>query len=150
MTQYITELFEAARAPVVEWAGAPLYGLYQFDNVPEEIFIEFLKAKPSPIQGLKLSVDDGVLEIEGVEAQTMLLWHDTAPPKVPVKIISAEGKTPVLKMWNVWRAGRDVTQAWLGNAGMRIEETGNQLLLRCSDGEGPIDFSNLEVRVTLK
>jgi hypothetical protein len=150
MTEYITELFEAARAAVVDWEGAPLYGLYEFESAPKEMCVEFLKAKTSPVQGLKLSIDDGLLEIEGVEAQTMLLWYDTAPLKVPVRIIAKPNEKPILKMWNVWRAGRDVTQAWLGNAGMRIDQHGNQISLRCSDGEGPVDFGNLNARVTLK
>jgi hypothetical protein len=150
MTEYLSELFEAARAPVVEWEGAPLHGLYQFDDSPEEMQIEFLKAESSPVQGLSLGIEGGVLSVNGIEAEDMVLWHDTAPITVSVRVIAKPNEKPILKMWNVWRAGRDVTQAWLGNAGMRIEETGNQLLLRCSDGEGPIDFSNLEVRVTLK
>lgn len=63
------------------------------------------------------------------------------------------GKKTVLKLWNIWRGsmgGVDVTQAWLGNAGMRIEQSasGKELLLHCSDGEGPVEFSDLDVRIT--
>lgn len=54
-----------------------------------------------------------------------------------------------LRIWNAWR-DNDLTQAWLGNAGMRvIPGEGGSLTLRCSDGEGEPDFDDLvaEVRV---
>lgn len=152
MTMPLSKLFEEARAACVEWEGEPLYGLYEM-TAPDSLEVEFLSSIASPVQGLTLKTYGGVMEIEDVEAQEMLLWADTAPPKVPVKIKpGADGKV-ILKIWNVWRGkvgGHDVTQAWLGNAGMRIERSGSRISLRCSDGEGPVDFSNLETRVTLK
>jgi hypothetical protein len=152
MTKPISDLFGEAQSACVEWEGGPLYGVYELE-APDAFDVEFLSFASKPVQGLNLTVYDGLLEIEGVEGRTMLLWHDTAPPVVPVIVKPAKGKKTILKIWNVWRGkvgGVDVTQAWLGNAGMRIDQVANQLTLHCSDGEGPVDFGDLQVRVTLK
>ena len=81
----------------------------------------------------------------------MVLWTDTAPKNVSVRLKRLGRRQVNLKIWNVWRdkiGGHDVTQAWIGNAGMRAERYGNQLILRCSDGVGPVNFADLEVRLT--
>lgn len=151
MTKPISKLFEEARSPCVEWEGAPLYGVYEI-FAPDSLEVEFLSSVGVPVQGLTLKAYGGIVEIEGVEAREMLLWCDTAPPKVSVRIKSEPGEETILKIWNVWRGkvgGSDVTQAWLGNAGMRINQQGNQIFLCCSDGEGPVDFGNLNARITL-
>lgn len=153
MTKPISKLFEDAQAACVEWEGEPLYGLYEITHAPNSLIVEFLHATDGPVQGLTIKADGGVLAVNGIEAKEMLLWHDTAPKMVSVHVKSEQGKNVRLKLWNVWRGsmgGVDVTQAWLGNSGMRIEqlEGDKVLLLRCSDGEGPVEFSDLEARVT--
>lgn len=153
MTEALADLFANAQTPQLEWEGAPAYAIYEVIPAPESVTVEFLNAINAPVQGLTLKVSGGVLEVNGTEAQEMLLWHDTAPDKVIVRVKRESGAKATVKLWNIWRGsigGVDVSQAWLGNAGMRIEQSGDgkQLLLRCSDGEGPVEFNNLEVRVT--
>lgn len=154
MTKPISKLFEEARAPCVEWEGEPLYGLYEITPAPENVIVEFLNGVSAPVQGLTLKVNGGALIVNDVEAPEMLLWRDIAPSHVPVRIKREPGKKVTLRLWNIWRGsigGVDVTQAWLGNSGMRIERSadGKKLLLRCSDGEGPVDFGDLEARVVI-
>jgi hypothetical protein len=153
MTKPISKLFEEAQSTRVEWEGGPLYGLYEISG-PSSLLIEILRSKPTPVQGLTLKAYGGVLRINDVEAPEMLIWADTVPDRVTVSFRPWEGREAKVKIWNVWRGkmgGVDVTQAWLGNAGMRIETAteGKELLFRCSDGEGPVDFGDLEVRVTI-
>ena len=116
--------------------------------------VEFLSATHAPFQGLALKANGGVLVTNGVEAAQMRLWRDAAPTTVSMRVKRQPGKVATLKLWNIWRGsvgGVDVTQAWLGNAGMRIERAvdGKELLLRCSDGEGPVDFGNLVARLAI-
>ena len=151
MTKPISKLFEEAQATCVEWEGEPLYGLYEI-SAPSGLLIEILRSNPTPVQGLTLKAYGGVLRINDVEAPEILIWADTAPDRVMVSFRPWEGRKAKLKIWNVWRGkvgGVDVTQAWLGNAGMRIDVAadGKELLLRCSDGEGPVDFGDVEARV---
>ncbi|WP_294287983.1 hypothetical protein [uncultured Sphingomonas sp.] len=154
MTQALADLFADAQSPQLVWDGEMAYAIYEVSPAPETLTVEFLNAINAPVQGLTLKVNGGVLDVNGTESPEMLLWRDTAPDTVVVRVKSEPGARTACKLWNIWRgsmSGVDVAQAWLGNAGMRIEQSGdgNQLLLRCSDGEGPVDFNNLEVRVTL-
>lgn len=153
MTKPISKLFENAQATCVDWEGEPLYGLYQMP-APSDLTVAILHSTPLPVQGLTLKAYGGVLQINDVEASEMLIWADTSPDRVTVTFKPWEGREAKLKIWNVWRSkvgGVDVTHAWLGNAGMRIEQAagGKELLLRCSDGEGPVDFGDLEALVII-
>ncbi|MGQ7830151.1 hypothetical protein [Altererythrobacter sp. Z27] len=151
MTKALADMFADAQAPCLHWEGEPAYAIYEMP-APEAFDVEFVSSTDTPVQGLTLKVYGGVLEIDGVEAQEMLLWRDTAPNRVPVKVKSETGGRATLKIWNVWRGkvgGHDVTQAWLGNAGMRVKQVGTWLALHCSDGEGSVDFDDLAVHLTV-
>lgn len=147
----LSQLFAEKHSNSLEWNGSSVYGLYEFDALPESLVIEFLSAKDSPVQGIHLRIKGGRLVVGETEAEDIVLWHDSAPNIVEVKVKSDQGAVPNLKMWNVWRGGLDVTQAWLGNAA--IEVKGNpqsgRFTLQCSDGEGEPTFDDLVVAVTV-
>ncbi|WP_420469891.1 hypothetical protein [Brevundimonas sp. FT23042] len=150
MAEVLADLFAAERSPTIVWDGAVAYAVWEVTPVPEELAIEFLSAAAAPIQGLAVKIDGGMLRVNGEEAKHITLWQDTAPRKVRV-VIAKKGKAK-LSIWNIWReaiGGHDVTQAWLGNFGMRIEQSDdeNETILRCSDGVGSVDFDNLVVSV---
>ena len=153
MTKALSDMFADAQNPCLDWEGEPAFAIYEMP-ASQGLVVELLRSKASPVQGLSLKAYGGVLRIDDVESPHMLIWADTAPERVTVSFKPWEGREAKLKIWNIWRGkvgGVDVTQAWLGNAGMRIEEAadGKELLLRCSDGEGPIDFGDLEARVII-
>ena len=146
----LSATFAEQQSNVIEWNGMTLHGLFEFDNVPDQFRLEFLGSKPLPVQGVQLRIRGGKLEIDGVEATDFVLWTDTAPSSVAVTVRpTGRGKT-TLKLWNVWRGGLDVTQAWLGNAAIHVEGSADptHVVLRCSDGEGEPDFEDLVVGVT--
>lgn len=154
MTQALADLFANAQASQLLWEGELAHAIYEITPAPESVTVEFLNAINAPVQGLTLKINGGMLEVNGTDAPEILLWGDTVPDRVVVRVRREPGAKAIFKLWNIWRGnmgGVDVTQAWLGNAGMRIEqsEDGTQLLLHCSDGEGPVDFNNLKVRVIL-
>src|SRR4051812_10977111 len=155
MTKTLSDMFAAAKAPRIDWAGESVYAIYEMDPAPDGMIVEFLQAKDAPIQGLSLTAKGGMLVINNIEASDMALWQDTAPAKVSVRVKRVPGAKITLKFWNIWRQGMGetgITQAWQGDAGMRIDkvESGKELLLRCSDGEGPVDFGDLTVRLTIE
>jgi hypothetical protein len=148
----LSAIFAEQQSNVIEWNGIPVHGLYEFARVPGQLSLEFLSSKPLPVQGVQLRIRGGLLEIDGVETTDFVLWTDTAPRAVTVAVRrTGRGKT-TLKLWNVWRGGLDVTQAWLGNAAMRVEACPDprQVVLKCSDGEGEPDFDDLVVAVTVE
>jgi hypothetical protein len=153
MTKALSDVFAEAQAPYLDWEGELAFAIYEMP-APGELIVELMRSKASPVQGLSLKAYGGVLRIDDVESPHMLIWADTAPHRVMVSFKSWAGREARVKIWNVWRGnvgGVAVTQAWLGNAGMRIEQAtdGRELLLRCSDGEGPVDFGDLEARVII-
>lgn len=150
-TKALADIFADARASCLEWDGEPAYAIYEM-AAPSAFDVEFFSATDTPIQGLTLKVYGGVLAIDGVEAPEMVLWRDTAPDRVPVTVRPEPRLNPRLKIWNVWRGnvgGHYVTQAWLGNAAMRVDQSKCGLSFRCSDGEGPVNFGDLTTKITI-
>ena len=87
--------------------------------------------------------------VNGSESNDIVLWQDVAPVTVEVTI-STHGRGRLeLKLWNVWRGGMDVTQAWLGNAAMQIDgdPTSGSFRIQCSDGDGEPSFDDLVVAI---
>lgn len=55
-----------------------------------------------------------------------------------------------VRIWNAWRDDAGTMHAWIGNAGILIEELPNKVtILRCSDGFGGPAFDDLVVRLKL-
>ncbi|GGR11742.1 hypothetical protein GCM10010196_00140 [Agromyces mediolanus] len=95
-----------------------------------------MRAAQALVQGLRLKIRGGAFDVaeeQGIHG--LVLCTDTAPRNVVVSLRSVRPNAS-LKVWNVWRRqvdGHSVTQAWLGNAGMRVSGAENRLLLRCSE-----------------
>jgi hypothetical protein len=76
-----------------------------------------------------------------------------ADADVAVECLVTPTKRSVVRLWNGWIVG-DTPNAWVGNAGMIVEEllppTGadRRFRLWCSDGLGNADFDDLVVVVT--
>ena len=97
-------------------------------------------------QALKLAVNRGELEVNGRRAGAVALWSTTSPDTVSLRVHGAEATT--LEVWNAWSMG-GVDCSWIGNAGMVTKTTAAGTVLRCSDGVGPADFTDLEVEITV-
>ena len=136
---------------MIDWGGEKLPGLVEFTRVPLRVQLEFVSAKTSPPQGIQVRMRGGSLVVNGQEGVNFTLWHDATPRFVDLEVHPAGRGTPSLKLWNIWRGGLDVTQAWLGNSAMKVDGDieGSSFVLRCSDGEGKPDFDDLVVAVRL-
>ena len=144
----LATIFAEQQTNKIDWGG-PLYSLYELPTGSGEMTIRFVAFRACPPQGLRLKIRGGSLDIDGRTADEVVLWTDTAPTEVRVAINWKPHGARSLRIWNVWRM-EEVTQAWLGNAGMRVSTTDNgTLLLRCSDGEGEPDFEDLIANVAV-
>lgn len=145
----LSAIFTAQQASQIDWDG-PLFSLYELPTAGCRVSLEFRSVCSAFRQGVRLKVRGGQLEIDGVEATDFALWYDTAPSQVEVNV-RWKGKGPrSLRIWNSWEHN-GVAHAWLGNAGMRVEEVEpGRFLLRCSDGEGEPNFDDLVVGVTVE
>lgn len=149
MNDDLSSLFAEQQTNQIDWDG-PLYSLYELPSEASALTIRFLSAKTQPPQGLRLKVRGGAFEVESTAADDLILWQDTAPEEVPVRITWKPKGTRSLRVWNAWRVN-DVTQAWLGNAGMRVTAGEDGVFqLRCSDGEGDPNFGDLVAEVHVR
>lgn len=80
----------------------------------------------------------------GREASDVVLWRDSAPASVSIELRPKDAAKPELKLWNVWRGGFDVTQAWSGNAAIQVagDLASRSFLIPCGDGQGDPTFDD--------
>jgi hypothetical protein len=147
MDHDLARAFADQQSNIIDWDG-PLYSMYELSTNATELTVRFVSAIEQPVQGLRLKVRGGTFEIDSTSANDLVLWHDTAPEIVRVRIRWKSRGARSLRIWNAWRIN-NVTQAWLGNAGMRVEGNESTLTFRCSDGEGAPDFGDLIAEVAL-
>lgn len=83
-------------------------------------------------QGVWLGTE-GCLEVNGVESSQFVLWQDTAPDKVQVRVLKSDG---CLRLYNVWDSGRGLSdhESQSATSGMLVEEEpGGGRRYRCND-----------------
>ena len=97
-------------------------------------------------QGVNLTTD-GSFEVndQGIK-NSIVLWHDTAPSEVYVKIHSRQGDCLVK---NVWDVGDGVVHSWHNGAAMIVEESQNGRQYKCNDGRADEDFDDLVFSIEL-
>ena len=98
-------------------------------------------------QGLKLALNKGVLDVNGLRAPSVALWSTTSPDEVTLTVRGDGAKT--LEVWNCWSMG-GVDTSWVGNAGIVTKTTATGMVLRCSDGIGAADFADLEAEIVIE
>ncbi|HEY4372010.1 MAG TPA: hypothetical protein VGN52_08800 [Burkholderiales bacterium] len=146
MKESLSSIFQKIRGAPTEVDGRFVYPIFKehVEKGERNLRIRRLASKQSPVQGIRIKMVKGLIEIYGRKYSEIVLWADTSPTVVDLKISSRSGGE--LRAWNVWKID-DITQAWIGNAGIRIAKEGGVVTLECSDGVGDIDFSNLVVEV---
>ncbi len=142
--------FEALQADEIVWQGLKVRKAFRRAITREQVFdFEFLRATSDPVQRIVLGLRGGELELLGQRAKHFGLWRDTAPDRFGVRAIPAEPDAAAeLVVWNEWRLRNGSVFAHLGNAGIVTTESETSVELRCSDGEGQVDFDDLVVRLT--
>ena len=147
MKKTLAELFGEADGPTVRYEGKTVRSaVFRYVNESGQFIVRFIRAVPLPLQALRLHIDPGKLLIEDTESAQMLLRLDTSPQVVNVRYLPERNGSRI-GIYNAWINEDGGVDAWLVNAGMLVEETGNKLLLRCSDGRGEPTFDDLIVEI---
>ena len=145
----LSERFMETDAKSIDVDGRPVVQMYEREVTDgTTVDVEFERTAGDRVQGLNLSLTDGVLEVNEERIRDVVLYTDTAPRHVPL-ICHTEGPVTA-QVWNSWRAesGEDRDDAWIGEAGIAVDDQGSEeVRLRCSDGIGPLDFDDLVVRL---
>lgn len=135
--------FQREQGRPLNYCGNIVLPIFKKDLNQElvSLVITRLSSLRKPEQGIRIKVERGEIHLEGKNYKEIILWEDSSPDSVEMTVIS-KGKSQ-LKIWNVWRVD-SLVNAWVGNAGMVINEMATQSLeFQCSDGVGSVDFSNL-------
>lgn len=148
MESTITDLFEQAGSDTITVRGRIVRAVVHVP-VRDGTLLRLVRTRCNEHrpEAVKLALDDGVLEVNGIQATQIALWSDTSPEEVTVRV-HCDGPT-TLDVWNAWLIG-GVDTAWLGNAGIVAKPMTDGQALHCSDGVGPADFTDLVVEIHVK
>lgn len=147
MKRTLAELFMEATGPTVQYKGLTVHGVVlRHVRKPGRYLVRFIKAIPEPLQGLGIAIDEGKLTVEDTTAKRIALWYDYSPEMVTVHYCPSDNGGR-LSIYNIWQDENGNVDAWLMHAGMLVEETGNKMILHCSDGLGEPTFDDLIVEI---
>lgn len=149
MSETLSTLFQRSSGEPIDVGGRAAQPIFvmKLGKGRQEILVRRVRSKDAPMSGLRLKAKKGTIEVNGQQHSEIVLWADTSPQELSI-IVSCKSDCE-LKAWNVWRVD-DLTQAWVGNAGLVVEESDEGFTLRCSDGVGSIDFDDFVVQLMLK
>jgi hypothetical protein len=148
----LAEQFQAAQGAPVEVDGQLAHMMYELPPVTAPVRLRItLTPRGERPQGLRLKARDGQVVVNDQGLEDVVLWSDSAPPEVEATLEPAGGKPMTVRVWNTWRDQQGAMQAWIGDAGMVVEEAGDgRVTLRCSDGFERPSFDDLVAELTVE
>ena len=146
MAETLSALFQKSKGAPIEIDGETVRPSFRLNlgKGSHRFMFRRLSAKAVPLQGIRLKVKAGHIETNGKQFQDVILWSDTSPEQVELIVHSKSGCEVIV--WNSWKID-DLIQAWVGNAGLLVDQEQNVITLHCSDGTGATDFSDLVVQI---
>jgi hypothetical protein len=106
-----------------------------------KIRVIWRSARSLPIQGIRLKVQGGNLSMGEADLNNVVLWRDTAPDET--EFVCHATNPAELRIWNCWRDDRGVMQAWVGNAAMRVVESGPNSVAVACNARQEVTFADL-------
>jgi hypothetical protein len=152
MSAKLAERFQAAQGAPVEVDGQLAHMMYELPPVTAPLRLRVvLKPGAERPEGLRIKARNGQVVVNDQALEDVVLWSDSAPPEVVATLEPAGTKPMSVRVWNTWRDQQGATQAWIGDAGMVVEEAGDgRVTLRCSDGFDRPSFDDLVVELAVE
>ena len=97
-------------------------------------------------QGVCLTTDGGFVVNNKIVKKATVVWFDSAPREVLLKVHTKKGECQVK---NVWDTGDGVMHSWHNGAAMLVEEIASGRRYKCNDGQPDDDFDDLIFRIEL-
>lgn len=140
------DLFLKSKGQPVVYKGQTIQMVDRFRVADgQTLKVKFESVNADWRQGIGLDID-GSFDIEGQTIKKTVLWQDTAPPEVVLKVHTRKGECQVK---NVWDVGDGVIQSWHNGAAMIVEELPNGKRYKCNDGRADDDFDDLVFSIEL-
>lgn len=95
-------------------------------------------------QGVSMDIDGSFEVNEQNIKKSIVLWHDTAPREVVLKVRTKKSE---LLVNNVWDTGNGLMHSGHNGAAMIVEETASGRRYKCNDGLPDDDFDDLVFRI---
>jgi hypothetical protein len=139
------ELFKKSKGQPIVYEGKVLQMVDRLEFTREvQMKVVFESSNAEWRQGVHLSTD-GTFEVNGQSIKKgFVLWVDTAPPEVSVRVKSKKGECWIK---NVWDTGNGSMESWHNGAAMIVEKSENVRKYRCNDGKPDEDFDDLVFRI---
>lgn len=149
MDKTLGAFFMASKGSPIQYDGKEVHMMWSMGGASNTVLsIKLVSVSTSVRQGLVLSAKAGEVLINGLKTKKAVLWMDTAPDTIQVSLRPKQTNMTI-NIWNTWEDDHGVQHAWIGNCGMAVEQSKSAVLLRCSCGVGPVDFTNLVVLVSI-
>ena len=113
----------------------------------QDIALAFEDVAPTWRHGVWLGVQ-GELEVGDLRAPQVVLWADTAPPVVSVRVVASDDE--LVRLYNVWDSGRGIAphESQSATSGMLREDLDGAVRYRCSAIASDPQFDALTFTVT--
>lgn len=146
MTETLSSIFQRTQGAPIEIGERLVFPIFKkkIKAGQTNFLARRLKSSKQPVSGLRVKVLKGEIEVNNQRHSEIILWADSSPESVFFSVVSKVACE--LKIWNVWRVN-GVVQAWVGNAGIVINEEGGVTKLECSGGTDLVDFSTLVFQI---
>jgi hypothetical protein len=150
LLQTLAERFIAASGAALDMDGSTVINMYRRRvALGQKVVVRVHPAMSRPVQGLRIKLSDGTIHINGQVLKEVVVWFDTSPLEFEFSCHPKKDSTSELRIWNCWRDTGGASQAWVGNAGIIVEESERGTVLHCSTGTGKFDPGQLEVELKL-
>ncbi len=148
----LADMFIKNNGETININGSPVVMSQRVEvKIGQNVKIEFISSINDFRQGIELSLDkrNGYIEVNKQKLNSPVFWKDTAPSTFIFKCFPKKemGK---INLWNIWQYTDNRFDAWIGNAGIIVEQEEEDIFLfRCSNGIGDINFDDLVFRLIL-
>lgn len=143
----LAERFAIAKGGPIVIDGIAVQNMFRRAVVDgQRVGMRFIRGRDLPPQGIRFKVKEGTILLNGQTLGDAVVWQNSAPTEFEFVCCIKKGFGE-LRIWNCWLTKDRLTQAWIGNAGMVIEDRDNRVLLKCSPGIGDFDPQALEVEL---
>lgn len=140
------ELFMLSKGQPIEYKGKIVKMIDKLDLINSDVplYLEFISTDSKWKQGIILQTK-GKFELNGqIAPNKIVLWEDTAPKMVQIKIKS---KDKVLIIYNVWKIEDGTVFYWYNGGALYSEVDDGKITYYCNDGIPDDDFNDLIFRI---
>ena len=95
-------------------------------------------------QGIHMTVDEYFEVNSQITERSLVLWQDTAPPEIILRVKTKKCECVIKNFWDV---GDGVIHSWHNGGAMIVDKMENGFRYRCNDGKNDDDFDDLVFRL---